>query len=182
MFRNILWGLTLAVLGLGGAGAQQSSEIGKVMMIMDSSGSMWGRVEDKTKIVIARDAIETLLTSWPDTVEIGLMAYGHHRKGDCADIETLVPVGKLDRQNFMAAVNGVTPNGKTPISAAVRQAAEAIKYTEEKAHECRVGGRLHLSLSSRPPSIPCMRFALTRLCCYPSLTSLHIDFVATGWR
>jgi hypothetical protein len=46
----------------------------------------------------------------------------------------------------------------------------------------RVGGRLHLSLSSRPPSIPCMRFALTRLCCYPSLTSLHIDFVATGWR
>ena len=46
----------------------------------------------------------------------------------------------------------------------------------------RVGGRLHLSLSSRPPSIPCMRFSLTRLCCYPSLTSLHIDFVATGWR
>lgn len=34
----------------------------------------------------------------------------------------------------------------------------------------RVGGRLRRSLSSHPPSIPCMRFSLTRLCCYPSLT------------
>ena len=34
----------------------------------------------------------------------------------------------------------------------------------------RVGGRLRRSLSSHPPSIPCMRFALTRLCCYPSFT------------
>ncbi len=50
---------------------------------------------------------------------------------------------------------------------------ELIRATEaDKAYllSSRVGGRLRLSLSSHPPSIPCMRFALTRLCCYPSFT------------
>ncbi len=59
---------------------------------------------------------------------------------------------------------------------------EIATFPDLETKLCRVGGRLRRSLSSHPPSIPCMRFSLTRLCCYPSLTSLHIDFVATGWR
>jgi Ca-activated chloride channel family protein len=120
-------------MGAQSAGAQEAPGSGKVMVVVDGSGSMWGRVDGEPKIVIARKAIETLVSNWPDNTEIGLMAYGHRRKSDCADIETLVPVGKLNRQNFMTAVNSVTPIGKTPISAAVQQAANAIEHTEEKA-------------------------------------------------
>ncbi|RJY10705.1 hypothetical protein D5R81_14125, partial [Parashewanella spongiae] len=35
---------------------------------------------------------------------------------------------------------------------------------------CRVGYWLRYRLSSSPSSIPCMRFSLTRLCCYTSLS------------
>lgn len=64
---------------------------------------------------------------------MGLTAYGHRRKGDCSDIETIIQPGANTRAAIAAAVNGITPKGKTPLSAAVIQAAEALKYSEEAA-------------------------------------------------
>ncbi len=105
----------------------------KVILVLDASGSMWGRIQGKPKIQIAREVIGNILKDWKPENEIGLIAYGHRKKGDCSDIQTLVPVGKLDKSAFMKAVNGLNPKGKTPLSDAVRQAAEQLKYTEDKA-------------------------------------------------
>jgi Ca-activated chloride channel family protein len=74
-----------------------------------------------------------MLAEWPKGQEVGLVAYGHRSKGDCKDIETLLPVGALDAEKMGKIVDGLIPKGKTPLSAAVKQAAEALKYTEEKA-------------------------------------------------
>lgn len=105
----------------------------RTMLVLDASGSMWGQVDGKAKIDIAREALKTLMADWPENHEVGLVAYGHRRKDDCNDIETLIPVGPMDAARISVAVDALTPKGKTPLSAAVKQAAEALKYTEEKA-------------------------------------------------
>lgn len=95
----------------------------ETMIILDGSGSMWGRVDGRTKIEVARDALAGLTRALPAGSRLGLMAYGHRRAGDCADIETLIPPGPLDPARFAASAARVTPRGRTPISAALQQAA-----------------------------------------------------------
>lgn len=118
---------SLLVCGLGVQAAERS------MLVLDVSGSMWGQIDGKPKIEIARDALKTLVADWPAAHEVGLVAYGHRRKDDCQDIETLIPVGTVDSAHIGQVVDALTPKGKTPLSAAVKQAANDLKYTEEKA-------------------------------------------------
>ena len=103
------------------------------ILILDASGSMWGKVGGKTKIEVAREAVGKMLSTWPKGEALGLMAYGHRRKGDCKDIELMDAPRLIDAAAFKKQVDGLSPKGMTPISASVRQAAEALKYTEQKA-------------------------------------------------
>jgi len=112
----------LAVL-TGSAMAQDEKG---TMIVLDGSGSMWGQIDGTPKIEIARDAIGRMLADWPTGRQLGLMAYGHRREGDCDDIETLMPLGPLDSDIVESVLNDITPRGKTPIGASVRAAAEAI--------------------------------------------------------
>lgn len=105
----------------------------QVMLVLDASGSMWGQIDGEAKITIARDVVADMLKTWNADNHIGLVAYGHRTKGDCADIETVIPLGKLDSEAFTTAVAGLNPKGKTPLTAAVRAAAEKLKYTENAA-------------------------------------------------
>lgn len=103
------------------------------MLILDASGSMWGQIDSVPKIQIAKDVIGDLVSEWDADMRLGLMAYGHRREGDCGDIELLSPVSDVDAQAIMETVSPLNPRGKTPISASVQQAAETLKYTEERA-------------------------------------------------
>ena len=136
MPRAVRYGLCAVIaafFAVSGALAQESSSPGKTILVLDASGSMWARVDGQPKIVIARHVIEHLLDTLPASELIGLVAYGHRRKGDCADIQTLVQPGPHTRDAIRAAVESISPKGKTPLSAAVLQAAEALKYEENKA-------------------------------------------------
>jgi Ca-activated chloride channel family protein len=104
-----------------------------VIIVLDASGSMWGKVDNKAKIDVARSAIKSLLKDWPAAREVGLVAYGHRSKGDCNDIETIIKPGPLDKDAISRAIDNITPKGMTPLSAAVKHAAEELKYTEKKA-------------------------------------------------
>ena len=112
--------------------SQLSFSEDKVMLVLDASGSMWGQIDGRNKIDIAKNALKKLLPNQLDK-EIGLIVYGHREKGSCTDIETLIPVSKLDINKTNKIVDAISPKGKTPLSAAVKQAAEALKYTEDKA-------------------------------------------------
>lgn len=120
----------LALLGLF-AGPAPAAE--KIVLVLDASGSMWGMIGDKTKVEIARSTVADMIDSWNVDNAIGLVAYGHRRKGDCNDIETLIEPGPLDSAKFLATVNGLNAKGMTPLSAAVKHAAEILKSTEQKA-------------------------------------------------
>lgn len=106
---------------------------GVSMLVLDASGSMWGQIQGRTKIEIAREAVGSMLKTWPANQQLGLMAYGHRSKGDCADIEVLKAPGVLDAASMQKAVNALQPKGMTPITASVRMAAEQLKYSERKA-------------------------------------------------
>ena len=110
-----------------------SGTASKAIVVLDASGSMWGQIDDVSKIDAARDVLSDVLSGWDLEHELGLVAYGHREKDDCNDIETLIPVGDLDKQHFANVVSNVEPKGKTPMTKAVIQAAEELKYTENKA-------------------------------------------------
>lgn len=105
----------------------------KVAIVFDGSGSMWGQIEGRAKIEIAREAMTGVLGTLPGDLELGLIAYGHREKGNCADIELVVPPATGTAPAIKAATDKISPRGKTPLSAAVRQAAETLKFTEDKA-------------------------------------------------
>lgn len=106
---------------------------GQSMLVLDASGSMWGQIDGKAKIVIARDAVSSMLSNWPNGQSLGLMAYGHRSKGNCSDIEVIKAPSTLDKRGFQQAVGALQPKGMTPISASVRMAAEQLRFSEQKA-------------------------------------------------
>lgn len=106
---------------------------GRAMIVLDASGSMWAPIGGRARIEVAREALGELLKGWDPKVEVGLMAYGHRRKNDCSDIEVLSPAGPVDAAKLSAIAGRITPQGMTPLSAAVKQAAESLRYTEQRA-------------------------------------------------
>jgi Ca-activated chloride channel family protein len=131
MVRILLLVLLLILNPL--AFAEEPAQNEKSILVLDVSGSMWGVIDGKSKIEIAREVVSDLLKTWPSNKDLGLVAYGHREKGDCADIETVIPVGKLEQQSFDQKVRSLVPKGKTPMVASIRQAAEALKYSEDAA-------------------------------------------------
>ncbi|MBV1902941.1 MAG: VWA domain-containing protein, partial [Marinosulfonomonas sp.] len=109
--------------------AQDSS---RAILVLDASGSMWGQIDGTAKITIAQDVIGDLLQTLPAQQQLGLTAYGHRRKGDCSDIQTIIEPGG-PRAAIAKAVNAIKPKGKTPMTDAVIAAANSLRYTEEKA-------------------------------------------------
>jgi Ca-activated chloride channel family protein len=128
-FVTVIAGALLAA-GQSVAGA---AEPAATVIVLDGSGSMWGTIDGRTKAELAREAVATVLDGLPAERSLGLLAYGHRRKGDCGDIELVVPPGPGSAEAVRAAVDGMRFLGKTPLTAAVRQAAEALRSTEAPA-------------------------------------------------
>ncbi len=125
--------ISIFILPIFSLTATAQEQSGKTILVLDASGSMWGQINGISKIEIAQSVIGKLLKDLPDNQELGLTAYGHNRKGDCSDIETLVAPALGTKDAIAKAVNAIKPKGKTPLSEAVIKAAEALKYTEDKA-------------------------------------------------
>ena len=104
-----------------------------LLFILDASGSMWGRIDDTPKISVAKEVMTDLVRDLPAGSNAGLLAYGHRRKGDCSDIESLVEFGPLDREAMIERIQGLNPKGKTPITAAVKQAVDQLRQIEASA-------------------------------------------------
>ncbi|MFN3854269.1 MAG: vWA domain-containing protein [Phreatobacter sp.] len=122
-------GMALIGLAAGPAAAQQAS----TLIILDGSGSMWGRIDGRPKLEIARETVARVLATVPADRRLGLMAYGHRTRGDCADIELIVPPAPGTAGAIRDAVGAMRFQGRTPLTESLRQAAEALRSTEEPA-------------------------------------------------
>ena len=115
-----------------GQSISAAASSGNIMFILDASGSMWGQVEGKAKIAIAKEVLTGLIRDLPDDAVVGLVAYGHRRKGDCNDVEELVSLAPIQKEKIVQTIQGLNPKGKTPISRSVRMTAECIKHLEDE--------------------------------------------------
>lgn len=112
----------------------QNAQSDKYMVVLDASGSMWGKVEGRAKFEIVRQSFAKLLKGWQGkNVDAGLIVYGHRRKGDCSDIEVVSAPAPLAGSKLSEKVAQISPKGKTPLGESVRLAAQQLKFTEQKA-------------------------------------------------
>lgn len=129
---SLLMGWAL-LIGTSGLRAQQPAAVSRAIIVFDASGSMYGQVPGGVKIEIAKKVVSDIVGSVDPAMELGLMAYGHRKKGDCEDIELLVPPQPGSSAAILKAVAALEPKGKTPLTAAVIQAAKYLKFEEAKA-------------------------------------------------
>lgn len=112
--------------------SQAQESPGKVLFILDASGSMWGEVGGEDKIAIAKRVMTDLVRQLPEGLEAGLEIYGHRRKGDCGDIEITVPPARGTRDAMIEQIQAITPRGMTPITRSLELAAESLRGTEQQ--------------------------------------------------
>lgn len=132
--RRILIAAVLVACSAGLAPAQAeddtSTEVdGKLVLLLDSSGSMKESAGGQTKIAAAKAALIDVVRQLPDDAQVGVRVFGAKvfsakDKGACIDTQNVVPVGPLDRDGIIAAVDGYKPYGETPIGNALKGAAE----------------------------------------------------------
>lgn len=104
------------------------------ILVLDGSGSMWAQLpEGRSRIEVARDVLRDFLSARDPAQPLGVIAYGHNRRGDCSDIETIAPVGAQDGRALGQRLSGLMPRGKTPLADALRRAASEIPPTAEEA-------------------------------------------------
>jgi len=104
----------------------------RTILVLDASGSMWGQIDGQAKIVIAKEVMTDLIDNLSDNSYAGLVAYGHRRKGDCQDVEELVPLQAIDKKRLVEQIQAINPKGKTPITRSIRMTAEKLKTVEEE--------------------------------------------------
>lgn len=117
--------LLLIILALS-LPAQAVAEAPSLYYILDGSGSMWGRVDGRIKMQVAKEVLSDLLQKTPKEYSVALAAYGHRKKGDCSDIEELVPLAPINASTAIEKVRSLSPRGKTPISDALKFAAAKV--------------------------------------------------------
>lgn len=105
---------------------QQST--GKLVLLMDSSGSM--SEPDSAgdpKIDAARTALGSVIDTVGDDQHVGLRVFGANELGTsnpaaCTDSDLVVPIGTGNQEALRDAVGDYTPYGETPIGYALQQA------------------------------------------------------------
>ncbi|MFV8396262.1 vWA domain-containing protein [Corynebacterium hindlerae] len=138
MLRSFLLAVALMLLPLPIAQAQEATN--STMLIMDASGSMEAPDGSRTRMDSAKEAAHALVDSLPETANVGFMAYGakesnapENKEKGCQDIETLVPVGALDRKAFHSGIDGLKAKGYTPMANSLLKAAKELPATGERS-------------------------------------------------
>ena len=129
--KNLIVGLLFQLIAC--ALFSQSDTLKPIIFITDASGSMWQKVGEEYKIVIAKEVLSKLVSELPENQAVGLVAYGHRQKGDCNDIEELVPASNLDKTFFTEKLNALNPVGKTPLALSVKSVIEQLKKEKSSA-------------------------------------------------
>ncbi len=110
-------------------GAKGSGGASRVIIAVDSSGSMAGKLDGNTKMAEAKKAAQAFLQNIPSQVESGLIAFGHKgnnqdsgKQESCAGVEMVLAVGKNNTGNIASALTQFSPTGWTPLASAIKAA------------------------------------------------------------
>ena len=113
--------------------AQDDQALSPIIFIYDASGSMWGQMQGKTKMAIAANVLSNAVNELPENQQVGLVAYGHRKKGDCQDVEFLVDVSNRDKATVTQSLKAIKPLGKTPLAYSATQVIDKLRASKVKA-------------------------------------------------
>src|SRR4030067_2273550 len=105
--------------------AQQVTEIN---LILDASGSMWGQVDGRTKIDVAKESMGKIIDELKtkNNLQVSLRIYAHLNK-ECTNSVVEIPMGPIDAEAMKAKIQGVTPLGSTPIAYSLTESVKDFK-------------------------------------------------------
>jgi Ca-activated chloride channel homolog len=110
----------------GEPGELQLKENYNVAILLDSSGSMGKMENGKTRMDLAKNAIQQFVQDLPENANVSLRVYGHVGTGSdkdketsCSKIEEVYPFGKYEEGEFSDALSQFEPAGWTPMAKAI---------------------------------------------------------------
>lgn len=108
--------------------AQTADDSPTAMVILDGSGSMWGKLGDgqNTKLRVAQSLLAESLAAPNPKLNLGYASFGHRRAGNCSDAEVIVPPGPNTAETILQRISKHNPRGRGPLSLALRQTAQSI--------------------------------------------------------
>lgn len=104
-----------------------------VIFIYDASGSMWGDLNGKTKMEVARDVLSRNIDDLNPEQSLGLVAYGHRSKGDCSDVEFLLPADNKSHKRLKDLLYEIKPLGKTPLAHSAQLVLDDLRSKKSRA-------------------------------------------------
>ncbi|QHS24157.1 VWA domain-containing protein [Virgibacillus sp. MSP4-1] len=100
-----------------------------VVVLLDASGSMAQRVDGKTKMNAAKDAISNFLSELPEETKVALRVYGHEgtgsdedKKMSCSSTEKIYGFDSYNAGSFKNSLSQIKPAGWTPTGLALQEA------------------------------------------------------------
>jgi Mg-chelatase subunit ChlD len=117
-----------------------AAEVRAVALVLDASGSMKESLPDGvTRMDAAKRAVGKLVSTLPGVTRLAFRAYGHQspaKAKNCKDTALLSPFGSVQqvKDAVVAQANALAPQGYTPISYALQQAANDLSSEEATVH------------------------------------------------
>jgi Ca-activated chloride channel family protein len=132
-----LFAVILILLLTSAAKAQNSAELctEDAMVVFDASGSMFDKVggdDSVSRIDEARLALAKILPSATRFRRVGLITFGPGAYDQCNVTLDLQPVSNA-ASSILRVVNALVPAGRTPLTAAVEDAANVLDYRNKPA-------------------------------------------------
>ena len=139
LFKNTLrMGLTgfclLAGSTIGSSQSQVAQCTDDAMLVFDGSGSMAATGHnglDRPRIEDARAAIERSMPRITPFRKVGLIIYGPGPEDSCSNIDLHFRPQSQAAARIIAAVNNLSPVGETPLTEAVRNAADVLDSSQK---------------------------------------------------
>ncbi|RFU63106.1 VWA domain-containing protein [Peribacillus glennii] len=115
----------------GGITLSDDGELGltaNIAILLDASGSMAQKVGGKSKMELAKKAIDDFVASMPEGSNVMLRVYGHKgsnsdsdKKLSCGRTEVVYDLAPYDSADFKASLGKFKPTGWTPIAKAISE-------------------------------------------------------------
>jgi Mg-chelatase subunit ChlD len=99
-----------------------------VLIMLDASYSMKEKITGEQKMECAKQVLENAMARIPSDINVGLRVFGQQytqiSELDCHSTALLVPMGTGNRRSIIEQVRQIKPYGLTPLTYALRNAAE----------------------------------------------------------
>jgi Mg-chelatase subunit ChlD len=140
MFRMWRFILLAVLAGVGSPALREPTRTAQaqdnkptVMLVLDSSRSMWGQIDGVNKVVSARTVVRELAKLSQGKAQLGVVSFGHRQSSGCDDVELMLDPGDRKASEIIDAVGSIKPKGSAPIAEALVHAARVARYKEHAA-------------------------------------------------